>query len=239
METSLIEQFMYPKLGPGQMWEEVANIIQENGGEIHLDQRVVGVETNNKNVVSVTVFDEVSGKYGNWEGDYFLSTMPVNELIESFKEVPYEILEVAQGLMYRDFITVGLLLKKLVIKNQSKIKTINNIVPDNWIYIQEHDVKLGRLQIFNNWSPYLVKDLENIWIGLEYFCNEGDDLWNMSDTEFKDFAIMELVKIGIINRNDVIDSIVIKVEKTYPAYFGSYDRFNVIREFTDKLKICF
>ena len=141
--------------------------------------------------------------------------------------------------MYRDFITVGLLLKKLVIKNQSKIKTINNIVPDNWIYIQEHDVKLGRLQIFNNWSPYLVKDLENIWIGLEYFCNEGDDLWNMSDTEFKDFAIMELVKIGIINRNDVIDSIVIKVEKTYPAYFGSYDRFNVIREFTDKLKICF
>ncbi|MDD3985248.1 MAG: NAD(P)/FAD-dependent oxidoreductase [Methanobacterium sp.] len=239
VETSLIEQFMYPKLGPGQMWEEVADIIKENGGEIHLNQKVVGFETNNGNIVGCTVFDKVAGKYKNLEGDYFLSTMPVCELIESFKEVPYEILEVAKGLMYRDFITVGLLLKKLIIKNQSKIKTINNIVPDNWIYIQEHDVKLGRLQIFNNWSPYLVKDLENIWIGLEYFCNEGDNLWNMSDTEFKDFATGELVKIGIINRDDVMDGIVIKVEKTYPAYFGTYDRFNMIREFTDKFENLF
>jgi protoporphyrinogen oxidase len=127
-----------------------------------------------------------------------------------------------------------LLLNELKIKNESKLKTINNLVPDNWIYIQERDVKIGRLQIFNNWSPYLVNDPDKVWIGLEYFCNEGDDLWNMSQSEFTDFAIGELVKIGIIKREDVVDSVVLKVEKTYPAYFGSYNRFNIIRDFTDE-----
>lgn len=236
VETSLIGQFMYPKLGPGQMWEEVARKIIENGGEIHHHQKVVGIETNNNHVVYTKSIDESSGKLKNWKGNYFLSTMPVKDLIGSFNEVPPEILNVAQGLIYRDFITVGLLLRKLIIKNQSKIKTINDIIPDNWIYIQERDVKLGRLQIFNNWSPYLVKNPENVWIGLEYFCNEGDDLWNMSDSEFIDFVIDELVKIGVGNKDDVIDSIVLRVEKTYPAYFGSYDHFHLIREFTDKFE---
>jgi len=236
IETSLIGQFMYPKLGPGQMWEEVANKIVKNGGEIHFNQKVVEIGNNDYNISTVKSINESSGEFNDWEGDYFISTMPVKDLIESFNDVPKDILDVANGLMYRDFITVGLLLKKLLIKNESKIKTIDNIVPDNWIYIQERDVKLGRLQIFNNWSPYLVKNPENVWIGLEYFCNEGDDLWSMSDDKFIDFAVNELSKIEIVNKKDVIDSMVLRVEKTYPAYFGSYDRFYLIKEFLDKFE---
>ncbi len=239
VETSLIGQFMYPKLGPGQMWESVAQEIVENGGEIHLNQEVIGFETIDNKVSIVESTDKKSNKSNTWNGNYFISTMPVKELVASFKDVPEEVVNVADGLMYRDFITVGLLLNKLTIKNLSKIKTINNIVPDNWIYIQERDVKLGRLQIFNNWSPYMVRDENNVWIGLEYFCNEGDELWSMSETEFTDFAVDELVKIGIAKSEDVIDSMVLKVQKTYPAYFGSYDRFNVIREFTDKIENLF
>ena len=134
---------------------------------------------------------------------------------------------------YRDFVTVGLLVKKLKIKNDTDIKTVNNIVPDNWIYIQEKDVKIGRLQIFNNWSPYMVADQDSVWLGLEYFCNEGDQLWNMADDKFRKLAAAELAKIGVINESDVLDGTVIRIEKTYPAYFGSYDRFDIIRNYTD------
>lgn len=234
VETSLIGQFMYPKFGPGQMWEELAARILENGGEIHHHHEVKKIETNTKHVTSVQTMDTRSGETKKWVGNYFISTMPVQDLVQSFDNVPEDVADVAAGLVYRDFITVGLLLNELKIKNESKLKTLNNLVPDNWIYIQERDVKIGRLQIFNNWSPYLVNDPDKVWIGLEYFCNEGDDLWSMSQSEFTDFAINELVKIGIIEREDVIDSVVLKVEKTYPAYFGSYDRFDVIRDFTDE-----
>lgn len=233
VETSLIGQFMYPKLGPGQIWEELASQILENGGEIHHYQDVIRVHTHDKLVKSVESIDKSTGNTQKWEGNYFISSMPVKELVQSFNDVPKDVKDVADGLMYRDFITVGLLLNELKIKNKSKLRTINNIVPDNWIYIQERDVKIGRLQIFNNWSPYLVDDPDKVWIGLEYFCNEGDELWNMSKAEFTEFAIDELVKIDIIRREDVLDSVVLKVEKTYPAYFGSYDRFNVIKDFTD------
>ncbi|UTB32892.1 MAG: hypothetical protein NKF70_01010 [Methanobacterium sp. ERen5] len=203
-------------------------------GEIHHYQEVEKILTDTEQVTTAETMDIRSGKTQKWIGNYFISTMPVKELIQSFDTVPEDVADVAEGLIYRDFITVGLLLNELKIKNESKLKTINNLVPDNWIYIQERDVKIGRLQIFNNWSPYLVEDPNKVWIGLEYFCNEGDDLWNMSQSEFTDFAVEELVKIGIIKREDVIDSVVLKVEKTYPAYFGSYDRFNVIKEFTDE-----
>jgi len=240
IETSLIKQFMYPKLGPGQLWEEVARIIQEKGGEIHLNKKVIGFEHQDKKIASAKVKDEVSGDITTKEGDYFFSTMPVKDLIQSFgKEVPKEVHEVADGLMYRDFITVGLLLSKLKVKNETRIKTINNIIPDNWIYIQEKDVRVGRLQIFNNWSPYLVKDESTAWIGLEYFCNEGDDLWNKSDDSFAKFAIDELDKIEIIKKDDVLDSVVIRMSKVYPAYFGTYDRFHVIRSFVDRFENLF
>ena len=235
METSLIGQFMYPKFGPGQLWEEVARIITEKSGEIHLRHKVTGLKLHDSKIVNVEVKDYITGNTTTKQGDYFFSTMPVKDLIQSLGEgVPQEVRQVAQGLVYRDFITVGLLLKELKIKNETKIKTINNIVPDNWIYIQEMDVKLGRVQIFNNWSPYMVKDQETVWIGLEYFCNEGDELWNKSDKDFALFAIDELARIDIIEKDNVLDSVVIRMPKTYPAYFGTYDQFEVIRKFTDQ-----
>lgn len=240
VETSLIGQFLYPKYGPGQLWEEVAKQIIEGGGEIHQEMKVTGISNNKNGLDSVTVLDVSTGNSHKIEGDYFLSTMPVKELINAFEEdIPSSISEVAQGLMYRDFITVGLLLNKLKIKNETKFRKGIDSVPDNWIYIQERDVKIGRLQIFNNWSPYLVKDESKVWIGLEYFCNEGDEMWNMSEENFKKFAITELEKIDIINTEDVIDSVIIKVKKTYPAYFGTYDRFDTIKNFTDSFENLF
>lgn len=240
IETSLIRQFMYPKFGPGQMWEEVAKIIKEKGGEIYLKKRIIGLKHLEKKIVEVKAKDEITGDITAKRGDYFFSTMPVKDLIRSFGEgVSKEVRQVAEGLMYRDFITVGLLLKKLKIKNETKIKTINNIVPDTWIYVQEKDVRVGRLQIFNNWSPYLVKEENTVWIGLEYFCNEGDELWNKPDNSFTEFAIDELAKIDIIEKDDVLDSVVLRMSKVYPAYFGTYDRFHIIRDFVDQFKNLF
>lgn len=239
-ETTLIEQFMYPKFGPGQMWEEVASIVKKKGGEIFLRHKVAVLKYCDNKIAEVEVKDELAGEVKNIKGDYFFSTMPVKELIQSLgEEVPREVQRVSQGLMYRDFITVGLLLRKLKIKNDAKTKTINNIVPDNWIYIQERDVKLGRLQILNNWSPYMVKDKNTVWVGLEYFCNEGDELWSKSDAHITEFAIYELSKIGIIDKEDVLDSTVIKMLKVYPAYFGTYDQFHLIRNFIDKFENLF
>jgi protoporphyrinogen oxidase len=167
--------------------------------------------------------------------------MPIKDLVlainaEEGEKVPKHITKAASELPYRDFITVGLLLKKLKLKNKTKIKTIQNIVPDCWIYIQERDVRIGRLQIFNNWSPYMVKNPENtVWIGLEYFCNEGDSLWNLSREEFIGFAIDELVKINIIDKEDVLDATQVKIEKAYPAYFGSYAEIDSIRNYLNTI----
>lgn len=234
-ETSLIEQFTYPKLGPGQMWEEVAHRVVAAGGEIFMRHKVVVVKRS-ENLITEVVAEDEAGNSISFKGDFCFSTMPVKELIETLGDnVPQEVQDVASGLLYRDFITVGLLLRKLKINNETTVKTINNIVPDNWIYIQERDVKLGRLQIFNNWSPYMVADPNTVWIGLEYFCNEGDDLWSQADEDFAKFAIAELEKIDIIEAGDVLDHTVIRIPKTYPAYFGTYDRFDTIQSFTDNL----
>lgn len=230
-ETSLINEFMYPKLGPGFLWETVADIIKSKNGEIYLNEKVVGVNYFDKKINSVSVQNIKTGKIKEYSADYFISSMPVKDLIDSLgSAIPSEIKEISNGLQYRDFITVGLLLNKL------KISTSNNPIKDNWIYIQEKDVKLGRIQIFNNWSPYMVKNSNQIWLGLEYFCNEGDELWNMLDDKFSEFAISELVKIGIIDEEDVLDNVVIRINKAYPAYFGSYDKFSAIKEFTDKFE---
>jgi len=238
-ETSLIEQFMYPKFGPGQLWEVLSEQIVAMGGEINLNCEVKGLVRAEDFILKAKVEDKDNNKIKNVVADYFFSTMPVKHLINSMDNVPDGVREIAKGLIYRDFITVGLLLSKLKISNTMKFRTINNIVPDNWIYIQERDVKVGRLQIFNNWSPYMVADDDNVWIGLEYFCNEGDALWAMEDKDFAVFAISELAKIDIIDKNDVIDSTVIRMPKTYPAYFGTYDRFGEIREFTDQIENLF
>ena len=161
--------------------------------------------------------------------------MPVKDLVAAIDApVPTDIAGIAKDLPYRDFITVGLLVDRLLIENKTKMKTLGNIVPDCWIYVQERDVKLGRIQVFNNWSPYMVSDpADKVWIGLEYFCNEGDNLWSMSDSDFIDMAINELVKIKIINREDVRDSVRIRVKKAYPAYFGVYSEFDKVKNYLD------
>jgi protoporphyrinogen oxidase len=165
--------------------------------------------------------------------------MPIKDLVAAISgiEIPEEVKQIASELPYRDFITVGLLLDRMKIKNETKIKTYAGRVPDTWIYIQERDVKVGRLQVFNNWSPYLVEDYENkMFIGLEYFCNEGDELWRMDDDSFIKMAIDELVKIDIIEPDAVLDATRVKIKKAYPAYFGSYYSLDKVRKFLDTIE---
>ncbi len=233
-ETSLIEQFMYPKYGPGQLWEEVAGKILQQGGKIYLKHRVIGLKTHENSISELIVENEDSDTRLASSADFYFSSMAVRDLISCFiPEVPDNVKKVSEGLLYRDFITVGLLLNRLKLQNNTSIKTINNIIPDNWVYVQEKKVKLGRIQVFNNWSPYMVSDLNKIWLGLEYFCNEGDELWSRSDEDLKEFAADELAKINIIEKNDVADAAVIRFKKAYPAYFGAYCRFDEIRHFLD------
>ena len=239
VETSLIEQFLYPKLGPGQMWETVAKKIVEMGGEIHFNSKITGLKVENNVINSVEVCNQENNEIFRVEGDYFISTMPVRDLIESINHdnpnmVSKDIYNISQGLVYRDFITVGILLNNINLKNETDTPTINDILPDTWIYIQEADVKLGRVQIFNNWSPYLVAGHDKVWIGLEYFCNEGDELWNKSDEEMSNFAIDELNKINFASKNDVVDSVVIRIPKAYPAYFGTFDQFDDVKNYVDQ-----
>lgn len=239
VETSLIEEFYYPKYGPGQLWEKLADTDVSMGAELLMNREVVGIRYENGSIISVTVRNTGSaspdfGKEEEIACDYLMSSMAVKDLVEAMDNVPENVHEIASNLPYRDFITVGLLLNKLEIKNKTKMKTINDIVPDCWIYIQERDVKIGRLQIFNNWSPYMVDDMnEHIWVGLEYFCNEGDDMWNTPERDFIDFAIGELEKIDIIKKENVIDSFSAKVKKAYPAYFGTYSRFDEVKSWLD------
>jgi protoporphyrinogen oxidase len=236
-ETSLIEQFLYPKKGPGQLWETMAQEIGEMGGEIRLNSKVIGINSGEGNIKEV-VIENSTNATETISGDLFFSTMPIKDFIEAVGEtVPENVNKIATQLPYRDFITVGLLLKKLKIKNQTKIKTVGNIIPDCWIYIQERDIRLGRLQIFNNWSPYMVKDNENtVWLGLEYFCSEGDEMWNMRRDEFIEYAIDELASIDVIEKDNVLDATYIRVKKAYPAYFGTYSQFSKVREYLDGFK---
>jgi len=234
VETSLIQRFLYPKYGPGQMWEEVARIVADRGGEIHYRHRVVGLTRDAERIVQIEVRNDLTGETTNQPADHVFSTMPIKDLIECFGDgVPPEVAEVARGLVYRDFITVGILLKKLKIAGEQRT------VQDNWIYVQEPDVRVGRLQVFNNWSPYMVSDPRHIWIGCEYFCNVGDDLWSKSDGEIAQFAIEELDRIGFIDTKDVLDSVVLREPKTYPAYFGSYDSLDTVREFVNRFENLF
>jgi protoporphyrinogen oxidase len=230
-ETSLIEQFLYPKFGPGQMWEVVTEKVRAMGGTIVMKQAVDQIHALNNRATGVTARDRDGGVH-SYRGDYVFSTMPVQELVRSLKTaVPANVQQVSEGLMYRDFITVGLLLKDLKIKEDSG--SGKKLIRDNWIYIQEPDVLAGRLQIFNNWSPWMVSDPDKVWVGVEYFCNEGDGLWNRTEEQLKGLGVEELVRIGIIEEDAVLDSVVLRMPKAYPAYFGTYSRFGEIREFLD------
>jgi protoporphyrinogen oxidase len=227
-QTSLIEKFLYPKLGPGQLWEHAAEMVRRDGGEIHFGMKVNRINVEENRIRSIDAVDS-TGQRVTFAGDYFFSTMPMRDLVRGLSApVPAKVKEVSEGLIYRDFITVGLLAKKLKLTEPD-----GTLLKDNWIYVQEPDVLVGRLQIFNNWSPWLVGSEDKVWIGLEYFCNDTDPIWKLSDEKMAELAISEIAKIGILNPEDVEDTHVVRVPKTYPAYFGTYDRFNELRDYVD------
>lgn len=233
VETSLIEQFLYPKHGPGQLWEVVARQVVEKGGELSFGSRVTAVHHDGGKITGVTV-DGPDGVQGV-NADMVFSSMPIQELISDWSPAaPQPVQEVAGGLPYRDFLTVGVLLSRLELAGGLTASELSEKVPDNWIYIQEPDVKVGRLQIFNNWSPYLVADPDTIWIGMEYFLNEGDKFWTMPEAEMAGFGIAELEKLGVAKAGDVLDHVVVRTKKAYPAYFGTYDRFDTVRDYVSR-----
>jgi protoporphyrinogen oxidase len=222
VQTSLIEEFNYPKYGPGQLWETAADEIVKMGGEIRKGCRVTRVQTEGNRVTGLEY--QSDGQACTVEGDVFFSSMPLKDLVAGMPEVPEKEAKIAAGLPYRDFVTVGLLVDKLNLKNETELKTLSNIVPDCWIYVQDVGVKLGRIQIFNNWSPYMVQDPEHtVWIGLEYFCDEGDKYWKLSQEKWVKLGVHELIKMGVISdEKQVLDSHRERVKKAYPAYFDTY-----------------
>lgn len=239
-ETSLTESFLYPKLGAGQIYEEMACRIKAKGGEIYLNSEVIGFELDGDKIISLEVKNLIDQSVKKYQADYFFSSMPIKNLVSSLPSTaPTEVRRVADGLVYRDFLTVGLLLKKMMAKNDTKIPAINDLIPDNWIYIQEREAKMGRLDIFNNFSVYLLKDDSLVWLGAEYFCNQGDELWNKSNKAMADFAMKELAAMGLASSDDLLDYTVIRQPKAYPAYFGTYNEFEKVRAFTDGIENLF
>lgn len=235
VETSLIEEFSYPKLGPGQLWDVTGAEVEKMGGQILRGCRVVRLHREGSRITSLVY--EKDGKEYEMEGDLFISSMPLKDLVGGMNDVPAREAAIAAGLPYRDYMTLGVLVPRLNLENRTKIKTIGNIVPDDWIYVHDRTVQMGRLQIYNNWSPYMVKDLEHtVWVGLEYFCAEGDWMWNMTEKEFSDFAVKEMVQMGLIDSPEVVmDTHMERVKKAYPAYFDTYQDIDVLRSFLDTI----
>ncbi len=235
-ETSLIERFLYPKFGPGQLWEEVAARVHAGGGEVRMLNAAEIVRTAGGRATEVVVRDLAADRSYALAADYVISTMPVCDLVAGLDPpAPEDVRRIAADLPYRAFITVGLLVHRMKPRRAGSTSAGSHFPPDNWIYIQESDVRLGRLQIFNNWSPALVPDPNNVWLGLEYFCSQGDDLWTLSDADMRALATRELEKIDLIDAADVIDATVIRVPKAYPAYFGSYSEFGRVRAHVDSI----
>jgi len=220
------------------MWTETARKVKEAGGEIQMNLEVEKVKIEGNRVVSVLVRDQATGETRNLEGEWFFSTMPIKELINKIDgDVPANVLEIANGLVYRDFIEVCLLCTKMKVKDVEAGG--RSLILDNWIYIQENDVLVGRMQIYNNWGPNMVADPKNVWLGLEYFCNETDPIWTWEDSKLIELGGDELQKIGIVDKADVTDGTVVRMPKTYPGYFGTYERFDELRAYIDKIENLF
>lgn len=229
VETSLIEQFMYPKFGPGQMWEVVRDRVLEKGGELKMGYSVTGLKHSGSNVTSVIARD-AEGNEHEFPCDYVFSTMPVSELVDGLMPAaPKDVQHIAHNLPFRDFVTVGVLVDKFKIGTEGR-------VPDTWIYIHEPSVLICRIQFFNNWSPFLVTDPKKQWFGLEYIISTKDPLWNMSDDEVKKFSREELKKLELIDDSAIEDMTVARMEKTYPAYFGTYEEMPKVRDFLDTIQ---
>ena len=233
-ETSLIERFLYPKYGPGQMWQRVADRVRSMGGEVRMETRVDGLTHEDGRITGVRCRDAKTGREDLIPADYVLSTMPVRSLVAGLAPAaPADVKATADGLMYRDFMTAGLLLDRIKLGGGADGTNLAERVPDNWIYVQEPGVKVGRLQFFNNWSPYMVADPTKVWVGLEYFCAVDDSLWSLDDDAFLDLAVDEMVALNLIDRDAVKDRMVVRMPKAYPAYFGTYDQFPVVRDYLD------
>jgi protoporphyrinogen oxidase len=220
--------FLYPKLGPGLMWEATAERLRAQGVRIVFNAPVARIELAEGRVRAV----HAAGQ--RYEADAFVSTMPVRDLVLGFEPpAPPAPREIAAGLQYRDFVIVGLLYRRL----SSRVSGTGpaNLVPDNWIYVQEPGVRVGRLQFFNNWSPYLVSDPGTAWIGMEYFCTEGDDLWQTPDAQLKALGTAELDTLRIGDPADQLDAVVLRMPKAYPGYFGAYERFGELRSYLDAI----
>jgi protoporphyrinogen oxidase len=227
VETSLVDYYMYPKYGPGQLWETIGSFVQEQGGVIHYRYTVIGFEDDGARIIRIKVRNETTGEISLHDADYVFSTMPVRDLVMGMSDaVPAEVRSAAEQLQYRDFMTIGLLFPRL--------KTPDGTLPDNWIYIQESDVQVGRIQVFNNWSPYLVDNPRHTWLGLEYFCQEGDHLWTMKDEDLIRMGVEELESMNLVYTGTLLDGVVLRMPKAYPAYFGSYERFDLIRNYVDR-----
>ena len=237
VETSLIEEFKYPKLGPGQLWDITAEKVRELGCTITTNAKVVRFHKNHNRQIESLVYEK-DGKQIEEKGDIFISSMPVKDLVCGMNDIPYDIERIAKGLPYRDYMSLGVLVKKLKLKNKTSLKTVGNIVPDCWVYVQDRNVKMGRFQIYNNWSPYMVQDLENtVWLGLEYFVNEGDEMWNSSEEAFSTFAVDEMIKLGLIDsKDDILDTHLERVKKAYPAYFDTYDEMDTLRDWLSSIE---
>ena len=230
-QTSLIERFLYPKLGPGLMWEVTAERLRKLGVQLIFGSPVKHIEQHGGRISAVRVA-RPDGTQQRYEADEFISTMPVRDLVLGMAPpAPAAMGEIAAGLEYRDFVIVGVLYRKLMPNPAGRGPL--NLVPDNWIYVQEPGVKVGRLQVFNNWSPYLVRDERTVWIGMEYFCREGDELWSSPDAELVRLATAEMRQLCLGEPDDQLDAVVIRMPKAYPGYFGSYARFDELRHYLD------
>ena len=194
-----------------------------------MESRVTGVCKNDNNEITGLIYKK-NGQEKKVEGDIVISSMPLKDLVLGMNDVPENEVRIAKGLPYRDYMTLGVLVRNLKLENKTSIRTMADIVPDCWVYVQERKVKMGRFQIYNNWSPYMVKDLENtVWLGLEYFVQEGDEYWTMRDEDFSAFAIKEMIILGLIDSaEDILDTHVERVKKAYPAYFDTYDEIGTL-----------
>lgn len=234
VETSLIQQFRYPKYGPGQLWEEAAGKFRGMGGKIITGCKATALEADGNRITAVCA--NLQGREMKFPVDYCISSMPLSDLVRGLPGVPEKISSIAEGLPYRSFVTIGILLSDFLWKKETKWKAVGKLIPDCWVYVQDQRIRMGRIQIFNNWSPYLVKDAQNhIWIGLEYFCGKEDACWHYSDLEWKEFAVNELIQLGLISVADsVLDYHVERVEKAYPAYFGTYEKMSELISYLNR-----
>lgn len=239
-ESFLDNYYWYPKYGPGQLWSKVEREFINLGGKIIKECTVTGLTASKGSVSSVSCRIKDNKKEETLYGDIIISSLPLKELITNISgtDVPDDIKNIANGLAYRDMQVVGLLVNKLNFSSGlGRSRGGFDLIDDSWIYIQDPSVKLGRIQIYNNRSPYMTEDFRNsVWLGLEYFCQEGDNYWSMTDEEMEDYAAQELVSIGFINYNDIIKSKRIKIKKAYPVYFGTYSKIERLTDYLNNFE---